>query len=77
MLTTTTIARRVGELYWARIGRDLDERSFAVTPRFLSEDECEALTGLFDEEERFRTTVDMRQVRFGSGCTGTREDRRG
>jgi uncharacterized protein len=52
MLSTTNIAKLVEDLDWSRI---------------LSEDECEGLAGLFDEEDRFRTTVDMRRVRFGSG----------
>jgi uncharacterized protein len=67
MLSTTTIATRVEDLDWSRIGRDLDERGYAITPRVLSEDECDELKGLFGEENRFRTTVDMRRVRFGSG----------
>ncbi len=67
MLSTDTIARRVRDLDWSRIRRDLDERGYAATPRILSEDECDELKGLFGAEDRFRTTVDMRRVRFGSG----------
>jgi len=67
MLSTSTIARRVGELDWARIRRDLDERGYAKTPRVLSEDECGALKGHFGEEDRFRSVIDMRRLRFGSG----------
>lgn len=67
MLSATTIVRRVEELDWSRIGRDLGERGYAVTPRILSEDECDELKDLFGEDGRFRTTVDMRRVRFGSG----------
>ncbi len=67
METTTNIAGRVEELDWSRIYSDLDKQGYAVTPRILSEEECQELTGLFGEEDRFRTTVDMRRVRFGSG----------
>jgi hypothetical protein len=67
MLSTTNIAQRVEELDWSRIYRDLDERGYALTPRILSEEECEELKGLFSEEDRFRSVIDMRQVRFGSG----------
>src|ERR671921_1162121 len=67
MLSTNTITKRVEDLDWPRIFYDLDKRGYAVTPRILSEDECEGLVGLFDEEDRFRNTVDMRRVRFGSG----------
>jgi len=67
MLSTDTIARRVRELDWPRIRRDLDERGYAVTPRVLSKGECDELKGLFDEEDRFRNVIDMRRLRFGSG----------
>jgi uncharacterized protein len=67
MLSMTTIAKRVEELDWSRIGRDLDERGYAATPRVLSEDECEGVAGLFDKEARFRNVIDMRRLRFGSG----------
>lgn len=66
MLSTTTIARRVEELDWYRISCNLDERGYGVIPRVLSEDECEELAGLFDEEDRFRSVIDMRRLRFGS-----------
>jgi uncharacterized protein len=67
MFSTTNIPKRVGELDWSRIGRDLDERGYAVTMRVLSEDECDELKGLFGEEDRFRSVIDMRRLRFGSG----------
>ena len=67
MLSTTTIAQRVEDLDWSQIARDLDEKGYAVTPRILSEDECDELKGLFGEEDRFRNVIDMRRLRFGSG----------
>jgi hypothetical protein len=67
MLSTTNITKRVEELDWSRIGRDLDERGYAATPRVLSEGECDELKGLFGEEDRFRNVIDMRRLRFGSG----------
>jgi len=57
----------VEELDWSRIGRDLDERGYAATPRILSGEECDELKGLFGEEDRFRNVIDMRRLRFGSG----------
>jgi hypothetical protein len=54
-------------LDWSRIGRDLDERGYAVTPRILSEEESDEVKDLFDEEDRFRSVIDMRRVQFGSG----------
>ena len=67
MLSTSTLAKRVEDLDCSRITRDLDESGYAVTPRVLSEDECDELKGLFGEEVRFRNVIDMRRLRFGSG----------
>ena len=67
METTVNIAKQVEDLDWSRIYRDLDERGYAKTPRILSEDECEELKGFFGEEDRFRSVIDMRRLRFGSG----------
>ena len=38
-----------------------------MTPRVLSEDECDEFKGFFGEEDRFRNVIDMRRLRFGSG----------
>ncbi len=67
MLSTTNIAKRMDELDWSRIGRDLDERGYAAIPRVLSEGECDEMKGLFGKEDRFRNVIDMRRLRFGSG----------
>jgi uncharacterized protein len=67
METVVNIAQRVKDLDWSQIYRDLDERGYAKTPRILSEDECEELKDLFGEEDRFRSVIDMRRLRFGSG----------
>jgi hypothetical protein len=62
-----SIAQRMETLDWVRIEHDLDELGYAVTPRLLRADECDELAGLFSEDERFRSTIDMRRYRFGSG----------
>jgi hypothetical protein len=67
METTVNIAQRVEDLDWSQIYRDFDERGYAKTPRILSEDECEELKDLFGEQNRFRSVIDMRRLRFGSG----------
>ena len=67
MSLTKGIARRVEDLDWVKIEHDLDELGYAVTPRLLEAHECDELAGLFGEDERFRSTIDMRRYRFGSG----------
>ena len=67
MLSTNEIAVRMRDLDWPRVYRDLDERGYAKTPQVLCEDECDELKGLFGEEDRFRSVIVMRRLRFGSG----------
>jgi uncharacterized protein len=45
----------------------LDEQGFALTPPLLTPDECEALADGFDDDGRYRSSVDMHRHRFGAG----------
>src|ERR671938_427220 len=67
MSLAKSIAERVENIDWGRAEHDLDELGYAATPRLLQADECDELAGLFGEDERFRSTIDMRRYRFGSG----------
>jgi hypothetical protein len=52
---------------WPVISADLDASGCAVTPRLLSAAQCRELSGLYDQPERFRSSIDMARHRFGSG----------
>jgi hypothetical protein len=52
---------------WDELDRQLDEQGFAVTPPMLTAAQCTELAGLFDVDERFRSTIDMARYRFGDG----------
>ncbi|MFF2353240.1 2OG-Fe(II) oxygenase [Kitasatospora sp. NPDC058115] len=62
-----TFAQRVGGAGWAALAEELGEHGSALTPSLLDPAECAELAGLYDEVERFRSTVDMARHRFGSG----------
>ncbi|MFP1624447.1 2OG-Fe(II) oxygenase [Streptomyces sp. 5K101] len=71
-MTTTTAARttphrRVDAADWPSLAQELDEHGCALTPRLLTDAQCEAITRLYDREELFRSTIDMARHRFGSG----------
>lgn len=51
---------------WQTIGRDLDERGFAVLPGLISPQVCQALAGLYDQTV-FRSQVHMARHGFGRG----------
>lgn len=51
---------------WQTIGRDLDERGFAVLPGLIAPQACQALAGLY-EQPVFRSQVHMARHGFGRG----------
>jgi hypothetical protein len=64
---TAPIAARIAALDWEAIAADLDARGAATTGPILTAAECDALTGLYDDESRFRSHVRMARHGFGSG----------
>ncbi len=60
-------AERVNGLDWSAIGAGLDEVGIAVTGPVLTGQECAGLRLSFDDDARFRSTVDMARHRFGAG----------
>jgi uncharacterized protein len=64
---TRSIEERVTGLHWEELERSLWEWGWAKTPPLLTADECVELIGLYDEDRRFRSRIDMARYRFGLG----------
>ncbi|WP_328847120.1 2OG-Fe(II) oxygenase [Streptomyces sp. NBC_00258] len=64
---TTYPAARVAEQDWAALTGELDEHGNALTGQLLTPGQCHELAALYDEDGRFRSTIDMARHRFGSG----------
>jgi hypothetical protein len=62
-----SIQHRLQQVDWTAAARDLDERGWATTPPLLTAAECAELVGLYADERRFRSRVDMARYRFGEG----------
>jgi uncharacterized protein len=62
-----TTAARMGALNWNKAALDLDEDGCAVIRQMASNDECDAIAGLYDEHEIFRSRVIMARHGFGKG----------
>jgi len=58
---------RVAELDWDAIADGLDELGCVTAGPVLKADECRDLARLYDDDERFRSTIDMARYRFGEG----------
>jgi uncharacterized protein len=66
-MTTDAFARSVASADWESVTGELDEYGCALLPRLLTPEQCRELAGLYDQDDRFRSTVDMGRHRFGSG----------
>jgi hypothetical protein len=60
-------ARRVAAADWASVAAELDEYGCAPLPALLTPAECAKVAALYDQPDRFRSTVDMARHRFGQG----------
>ncbi|MGK5110984.1 2OG-Fe(II) oxygenase [Geodermatophilus sp. CPCC 205506] len=58
---------RVDALDWGTLTAEVDEAGSAQTAPLLTPDECREITALYDDADRFRSTIDMARYRFGSG----------
>jgi uncharacterized protein len=63
----TDIATRIEGLDWDELAARLDADGFVQTPPILAASDCKDLAALFDDDGRFRSTIDMRRHRFGEG----------
>ncbi|MCW2725747.1 MAG: hypothetical protein JWN35_2668 [Frankiales bacterium] len=57
----------VADLDWAALADEVNEYGCAQTPQLLNPDDCRGISGLYDDADRFRSTIDMARYRFGSG----------
>ncbi len=63
---TKPTARVDGADWTARVD-EVNADGCAQTPRILTPRECRSIAALYDEAERFRSTINMARYRFGSG----------
>jgi uncharacterized protein len=52
---------------WASVAAEVDQHGGALLPRLITSDEAAALRGMYGDDGRFRSTVDMARYRFGAG----------
>ncbi|OSY40778.1 MULTISPECIES: 2OG-Fe(II) oxygenase [Pseudonocardia] len=54
-------------LDWSRLAAALNADGAAMTPPLLEPVQCDEITAMFDEDDRFRSTVRMARHSFGEG----------
>jgi hypothetical protein len=65
--TRTPWADRVEATDWRQLRNELDSTGCALTGPLLTPDEAAGIAALYDDDSRFRSTIDMRRYRFGEG----------
>ncbi|MBC2642355.1 MULTISPECIES: 2OG-Fe(II) oxygenase [unclassified Rhodococcus (in: high G+C Gram-positive bacteria)] len=63
----TTLTQRVDDLDWPGLHAETDAAGCAQSEQILTAEECGQIADMYEEVERFRSTVDMARHRFGSG----------
>src|SRR5437867_4799261 len=64
---TDGIAGRVAAIDWVTVAERLDSYGYAPLGKLLSASECAELAGLYEDSDRFRSTVVMARHGFGRG----------
>jgi uncharacterized protein len=64
---TAAIQARVERIDWERIYADLDAHGWAIAPKLLTPAEADAVAGLYDRSDGFRSHVIMGRHGFGRG----------
>jgi uncharacterized protein len=64
---TLGIAQRLAALDWSHIGAELDAQGWAIFPRLISHLEADAVSGLYQRDDVFRSRVVMTRHGFGRG----------
>jgi hypothetical protein len=62
-----SVAERINGLDWTAAEQALSKRGYAITAPILSREECETLSGLYNDASRFRSHIVMERYRFGIG----------
>lgn len=62
-----TISERISEFPWPSITEDLWQSGFGRIGSLLAEEECTGVRDLYEDDENFRTRIDMARFRFGKG----------
>ncbi|MEV0764628.1 2OG-Fe(II) oxygenase [Nocardia sp. NPDC050435] len=57
----------VADQNWSAISTELGEHGHALTAPLLDPTQCAEITSYFEDDRRFRSTVEMARHRFGSG----------
>src|SRR5258708_2567775 len=59
--------QRIEQLDWHKVTGQMHDNGYAVLDNVLTPDECNSLTGQYDDKSLYRKTIVMERYRFGLG----------
>jgi hypothetical protein len=65
--TANDVGSRLAAVDWESVAASLDGAGWALFEQILTQTECEELAALYDDDQRFRSTVVMARHGFGRG----------
>ncbi|MDR3537648.1 MAG: 2OG-Fe(II) oxygenase [Acetobacteraceae bacterium] len=60
-------ASRIKAIDWPVVSTELDAQGWAVLPELLGDTDCDAVAGLYAQDQRFRSHIVMARHGFGAG----------
>jgi hypothetical protein len=66
-IESTGLSERIAAADWTAVAADLDGRGWATLPRLLSNEECDAVSSLYENDGSFRKRVVMARHGYGQG----------
>ena len=65
--STAALTSRVDDRSWPLVNESLDTTGIAALGPLLTAAECDSLIALYEQDDLFRSTIDMARHRFGQG----------
>ncbi len=62
------IAHKIEQIDWQAMSDEMNDKGYAILPRFLNMQQCQSMINLFDKPDGYRKTVMMERYRFGLGA---------
>ena len=66
-MKTAIVTNRTDAMDWSAISTALDEQGWAILPKLLTAEECDAIAALYAGGEGFRSHIIMAKHGFGRG----------
>ena len=62
-----TVTQRIEDAAWGSIAEEMHRNGYAILPKLLTDEQCEALKAGYGDQSLYRKTVVMARHRFGLG----------